>query len=289
MLLAHGAGAQMDAVGSKGAIDQPAALTDAAETLYTPADTAERAVSAATPAAPMTLPPPARRVRDLPDAKAGDRVRPFRAAAFGLTASTLGAGAEMAVPIARTLNLRIGGSYVNWTYPFNLDGIDYAPALKVTAGQGTVDWFPHHAEFHVSVGALYFQNHIAGNATVAEGQSFTLGTTQYTNSVDDPVSGTATIVYGKQIAPLLLLGFGNLLPRGGRHISVPFEFGGAYMQAPQLNLRLTGTACTTQGCFNAATDTEVQANLKSEITKLQGDLHFLQIYPLVSVGLACRF
>ena len=288
MLLAHGAGAQMNAVAPMGGSDQLPGLTGVADKLYLSSEAAEPTASA-TAAAPVTLPPPPRRARTLQNPEAGDRVRPFRAAAFGLTASTLGAGAEMAVRIARTLNLRVGGSYLNWTYPFNLDGIDYAPALKFTAGQSTIDWFPHHAEFHISVGALYFRNHIAGNATVAEGQSFTLGATQYTNSVDDPVGGTASVVYGKQIAPLLLLGFGNLLPRAGRHISVPVEFGGAYLQAPQLNLHLTGTACTTQGCFNAATDTEVQANLKSEITKLQGDLHFLQIFPIVSVGLACRF
>ena len=88
---------------------------------------------------------------------------------------------------------------------------------------------------------------------------------------------------------MVLLGFGNILPRSGRHLSMPFEFGGAYLQPPTLNLKLSGTACTNQGCFNAATDPQVQSNLTKEVTTLQSDIRFLQVYPIVSLGLACRF
>lgn len=240
---------------------------------------------------PVTLPPKPAKVRDLPALGGGDqvRVRPFRAVAFGLTASSLGAGGELAIPVARTLNVRVGASYLKWQYPFELDGIDYDPGLKFTSGRATIDWFPHHGAFHVSVGALYFRNSIGGSANVTEGQSFSLGGTSYVNSVDDPIHGTATITYGKQIAPMVLLGFGNILPRSGRHFSVPFEFGGAYMEPPTLNLKLKGTACTMQGCFNAATDPEVQANVTQEVNTLQQDIRLLQVYPIVSLGLACRF
>ena len=240
---------------------------------------------------PVTLPPKPTKVRDLPAPGGNDRprVRPFRAAAFGVTASSLGAGGELAIPVAGTLNARVGASYVLWRYPFNIDGIDYNPGLKFTSGRATIDWFPHHGAFHVSAGALYFRNSIGGSADVVEGQSFSLGGTSYSNSVDDPIHGTATITYGKQIAPMVLLGFGNILPRSGRHLSMPFEFGGAYMEPPTLKLKLQGTACTTQGCFNAATDPEVQANVQKEVNTLQGDIRFLEVYPVVSLGLACRF
>ena len=242
------------------------------------------------PGAPVTLPPKPPKVRDLPPIT-GDRprIRPFQAAAFGLTASSLGAGAEVAIPVASTLNLRAGASYALLHYPFNVDGIDYTPGLKFTAARATVDWFPHRGAFHISAGALYFRNTIGGSADVVEGQTFSLGGTNYINSVDDPIHGTANIAYGKQIAPMVLLGFGNILPRSGRHLSMPFEFGGAYMQPPTLTLKLSGTACTTDGCFNAATDPQVQANLTKEVNTLQSDLRFLQVYPIVSLGLACRF
>ncbi len=252
---------------------------------------ASPAPASPTPGAPVTLPPKPAKVRDLPLPGQADRprVRPFQAVAFGLTASSLGAGSELAIPVAGTLNLRVGASYLLWHYPFTIDGIDYNPGLKFTSARGTIDWFPHHGAFHVSAGALYFRNTIGGSADVIEGQTFSLGGTNYINSVDDPIHGTANLAYGKQIAPMLLLGFGNILPRSGRHLSMPFEFGGAYMKPPTLNLKLTGTACTSQGCFNAATDPQVQANILKEVTTLQGDIRFLQVYPIVSLGLACRF
>ncbi len=248
----------------------------------------EGSAAAAAPA-PVTLPPPTKRVHDLPDLRPFDRVRPFRSVAFGVKVSTLGGGAEMAVPVARKWNVRFGASYLKLQYPFSTDGIGYSPGLKFTSGQGTVDWFPSHNGFHVSLGALYFRNSIAGTASVAEGQSFTLNNTTYVNSPDDPVEGTASVAYGKRIAPLVLLGFGNVLPRSGRHFSVPIEFGGAYLESPQINLQLAGTACTSAGCFNAGADPQMQANVKAEATKLQNDLRLLSVYPIVSVGLACRF
>lgn len=141
----------------------------------------------------------------------------------------------------------------------------------------------------MSAGMLYFHNQIAATGAVGAGQSFTLGTTTYINSVDDPVGVNASVTYGRQVAPLVLLGFGNLLPRSGRHFSAPVEFGGAYLQAPTLNMQLTGTACTSQGCFNAATNAQVQANLTSELRQIRSDLRLLQVYPVMSVGLACHF
>ena len=236
-------------------------------------------------------PPAPRRTRDLKKVRGGDRyqMHPFRAVAFGVTASTLGGGVEMAMPLARTLNVRVGVNYVRYNYPFAVDGINYDPGIKFRAGRGTIDWFPHHGGFHVSAGALYFLNTIGGAVSVPEGQTFTLGGTTYLNSVDDPIHGTGSIAYGKTLAPMLLLGFGNILPRSGRHFSVPIEFGGAYLRPPTLNIHLAGTACTTQGCFNAATDAAIQANLAAETSRFTSDLRLLQVYPIVSLGLACRF
>ena len=283
--LTLGAQAQMTAVAFAGADSALPGAPGLSTNISRSSEAAEPGSGAL--GAPVTLPP--KRVRALPDTGSGDRMRPFHAAAFGLTAGTLGAGAEMAVPIARRFNLRVGGSYLNLNFPFSKDAIDYAPGLKFMAGRGTIDWFPKSGGFHVSAGVLYFHNRIAATGTVGAGQSFTLGETTYINSVDDPVRVNARVTYGRQVAPLVLLGFGNLLPRTGRHFSMPVEIGGAYLQSPTLHMQLTGTACTSQGCFNAATNPEVQANLKSELSQIRSDLRFFQVYPVVSVGLACRF
>ena len=284
--------AQMVPVSDEGRLSADAASLS--QPLYTgpvpvEASAAGGAESPAEPAAVVL--PPTRRVRDLPKPSSGDkyRIRPLRAVAFGLTTSTLGGGAEMAMPLASTLNVRVGASYLLYNTPFSIDCIEYNPGIKFVAGRSTLDWFPFHGSFHVSAGALFFQNSIAGSASVPEGQSFTLGGTTYLNSVDDPVHGTAAVTYRKRLAPLVLLGFGNILPRSGRHLSVPIEFGGAYLQPPDIALALAGTACTNQGCFNAGTDPTVQANLAAERSRFSSDLRFLEVYPIVSIGVACRF
>ena len=193
------------------------------------------------------------------------------------------------MPLARALNVRVGGTYFNFRYPFTIDGADYNVGMKLTSAQAVIDWFPTHGAFHVSAGALYFKSAVEGAVNVVPGQRFKLGGTEYLNSVDDPVEGTASLDFPRKLAPMVLLGFGNLIPRSGRHISVPFEIGGAYLQPPQIHLQLAGTACTTEGCGSAATDPSSQADLEAERVKLNRDIRPLQIYPIVSIGFALRF
>lgn len=225
----------------------------------------------------------------MPKKHVAKHIGPFSTVALEVTGGTLGAGLELATPIARTLNLRVGGAYVNLQYPFAVDGVNYNTAMKLTSGQGVIDWYPKRGGFHLTAGALYFHTAVDAAADVAPGGQFKLGGTTYINSVDDPVQGTASLKFPRKLAPMVLLGFGNLIPRSGRHISVPIEIGGAYLQPPSVGLQLAGTACTTQGCFNAATDPSVQANLANERDKLNKDIRPLQIYPIVSIGFAVRF
>ncbi|GAC1363175.1 MAG: hypothetical protein NVSMB3_11560 [Acidobacteriaceae bacterium] len=274
--------AQMVPVESTSAAEPPstiystAAVHDFAPSL--PASGAYRASGGAG----IQLPPPAKS-HETP------HFGPFTTTALGLTGGTLGEGAELATPLARRLNLRVRGSYFNFQYPFTIDGVNYNTAMKLTSGQGLIDWFPSGGGFHVSVGGLYFKNAVNAAASVAPGQQFKLGGTSYLNSVDDPVRGTATLTFPRKVAPMVLLGFGNLIPRSGRHLSVPFEFGGAYLKPPQVGLQLAGTACTMQGCFNTATDPSAIANVLQEENRLNRYIRPLQIYPILSLGLALRF
>ena len=238
--------------------------------------------SAAPEGTGVQLPPP-------PAGHPHPHIGPLSTLAMGVTGGTLGAGVEFATPISRSLNMRFGSAYVNAQYPFVIDGVGYNTAMKLTSGQGIVDWYPKHGGFHLSAGALYLKSAVNASASIAAGQQFKLGGTTYLNSVDDPVQGTASLTFKRNVAPMVLIGAGNLIPRSGRHISIPFEIGGAYLTPPQVGIQLAGTACTSQGCFNTATDPSAQASLASEITKLNRDIRPLQIFPIVSIGMALRF
>lgn len=215
--------------------------------------------------------------------------RPFSSFAIGVKADTLGAGIEIATPLSRGFNLRSGANFIAYGYPFDINGVNYNAELDFRSGEVRVDWFPWHNGFHISPGILYFKNSISAIATVAPGQPFQLNDQSFVNSVNDPVHGTASVLIPHKVAPMLTLGFGNLLPRSGRHISVPFEVGVAYVGQMRVNVALSGTACTTDGCVDMATDPSTQNDLKEEVSNVNDDLSRFPIYPIVSLGFAYRF
>jgi hypothetical protein len=124
---------------------------------------------------------------------------------------------------------------------------------------------------------------------VGPGQTFVLGTQTFLNSVDDPVTGSSSVIFPRTFAPLLLFGHGNMLPRSGGHLSLPIEAGVAYTGASQINVVLNGTACVTNGCVNFAQNADAQKFLKQEINILNEDLKHYPVFPIVSLGLAYRF
>jgi hypothetical protein len=216
-------------------------------------------------------------------------IRAFSTIGIAFKANTLGAGIDIATPLSRSFNLRASANLFAFAYPFNIDGINYDAQFRFRSGQLSLDWFPEHGGFHISPGLLYFKNNLSSPASVPAGQYFELGSQGFTNSVDDPLGGTASVTYSRNIAPTLMMGFSNIIPRSGKHLSMPYEFGVAYTGTPRVNVALNGTACTYQGCFDAATNQEAQQSLTQEIIKLNNELKYLPVYPIISMGLAYRF
>ena len=223
-------------------------------------------------------------------AKETPQMRPLSKLAIGFKADTLGAGVEAATPLSRNFNLRGGVNLFSFGYFFDIDNVDYNSQMHLRSGQMNLDWFPKHGGFHISPGVLYFKSSLAAISSVQPGRYFELGDQGFLNSVDDPVNGNATVVFPRKFAPMLTIGFGNLIPRSGRHLSFPIEFGAAYTGAARINVTLDGTACIiNQGCFSFASSPDAQKGLKQEISKLNEDLKRFSVYPIVSMGVAYRF
>jgi hypothetical protein len=215
--------------------------------------------------------------------------KPFSKIALGFRASTLGTGRELATPLRSNLNLRVGANIFAFGYAFSIDGVDYNSDLHFRSAQASIDWFPTHSSFHISPGILYGRNSLSALAIVPPGQSFSLGNQPLINSIDDPMGGTASAVFPRNFAPTLMAGFGNMIPRTGSHFSFPLELGVAFTGRPQIDLKLSGTACTTDGCFYSVTDPATQLGLQAEIVKLNNDVRWFPAYPIVSAGVAYRF
>lgn len=214
-----------------------------------------------------------------------------RRVGVGAKISLLGIGGEGAVALTKRINVRGGFNFFNYSDTFNKDGVSYGAQLAFRSAEAHLDLFPFAGAFHVSPGLLFYNdNHISANASVPGGQGFTLGGVSYTSSAANPVTGTAKLGFNK-VAPSILVGFGNLIPRNRRRFSLSTEIGVAYTGAPKASLALTGTACSNPValCVNAATDPTVQSNVQSEVAKVNHDVSILKIYPLASVGFAVNF
>lgn len=210
----------------------------------------------------------------------------------GVRMSLLGAGIEAATPITYHTNLRVGFNTFSYSRGFTNDGTNYAASLNFRSFETHLDWFPFAGGFHLSPGAmLYNGNQIKANASVPGTQSFTLGGTSYTSDPANPITGTGKIGFNT-VAPTFMLGWGNLVPRKeNKHISVPFEVGMLFQGSPKATLNLAGTACDSTGanCQNVAGDTTFQNNVIAQQTKLNNDMSFFKVYPIISLGFGYKF
>jgi hypothetical protein len=255
--------------------------------------------SAALPAAPYSsstaaipaAPAPAMAATSRAAAVPSEHMAPFSAVAVGVRAGLLGVGFEVATPLSRRFNLRAGGNFFGYNDTFTTNGIVYGGNLHLRSADASLDWYPWAKGFRVSPGALLYNgNNISGGANVPGGNLFSLNDVEYQSSTTDPVTGNATLKFNKA-APELTVGFGNHIPRSGRHFSMPFEIGFAYIGDPKLTLNLQGTACSPQGlyCQDVATTTEIQSNLKAQQEKYQKDADDARFFPVVSVGFDYSF
>lgn len=219
---------------------------------------------------------------------------------FGLAAgvSTLGATIQAATAVTRRSNLRFGFSDLSYNatslmseigFPSN-QTITYSTTLRLRSAEILYDQY-FKGPFHISPGVMIYDgNKAGGNASVASGQYFTLGGVPYYSQAGNPIAGT-WMIGSRKVAPMVLLGFGNLLPRSSRHFTVNFDLGVVFQGSPNAVLNLNGGACSGpgSGCVNAATNSTVQANIQSEQTSIGSGLSAFKYYPVVSLTFGYKF
>jgi hypothetical protein len=214
----------------------------------------------------------------------------------GAKLSSLGIGVEGATAITHRSNLRGGFNFLDYTRGLNKDAIDYNGRLQFRSAEAHYDFYLFRG-FHVSPGLLaFFGNPISSTASVQGGANFSLGGVSYFSDPTNPVNGTASLSFQRKVAPSVLLGFGNLLPRSGRHFGMNFEFGAAFQGAPNVALNFTGNACasTFNGsnfvttCRPIQTDPTIQSNVLAEEQKINNTLKPFRFYPLISMGFSWR-
>jgi len=217
-------------------------------------------------------------------------VTAFSRIGFGVKVSTLGAGIEVATPLARRFNIRGGFNMIRLDHTLTDNGIQYKGQLRFQSAEAHLDWFPFWG-FHVSPGLLFYNgNQATASAVVPGSQTFSVGGTTYESDPAVPVTGTAKLDFVR-VSPTIMLGVGNLIPRSGRHYSFLFEVGGAYQGSARVALNLAGNVCDTTGmnCRAISSDPTVQSNVQAQQVKIQNDVNPYRFYPVISLGVGFNF
>jgi hypothetical protein len=216
----------------------------------------------------------------------------FSRLAVGVDLSTLGFGIEAATPLSPKTNLRLEGNFFDVSQSFSVASIRIGGEVQLRSAVAAIDYQPiRWLGVHITPGLMVYNgNQLIGTATVRGGAAFFPGNGHYTSSPADPVHGSLAVGLGS-VAPVLTVGFGNVLPRSGRHWSVPVEAGFAYIGAPSATLSLRGSVCDPNGqnCRAISTAPDVLANIGLEAARIGGDVSFLQVYPIVSIGYVYNF
>ena len=233
------------------------------------------------------------------------QIRPFSRLAIGVDFSPLGAGAEAAMNLSRHFDARITGNLLQYSTNFTTNGFNVDANLHLASAGTQVDWYPFHTGFRLSPGILlYNQNRVNANAPVAPGTSFTLNNQTFYAAIPNSVlgitalSGTGALgLHSTRPAFMMTTGWGNLIPRSGRHWAIPFEIGVALTGSPTVKMNLTGWACYDRAqtlCTNVDDPSnpiaaEIQNDLQAQVMKWKNDLDPLKTYPIVSTGVVFNF
>ena len=211
---------------------------------------------------------------------------------FGLAfkTSTLGLGADLGVRIFRPFNLRVGFSTFHFEAGLKHDGVPYEGSLRLRSLQAVLDWFPTAGSFHMSPGLVFHNdNRVMATSTPPPGQIESAGNVIFISDPQNPITGKAKSIVGS-VAPMILLGFGNLVPRTS-HFGFSLDFGVLYQGHPTSTFVLVGAVCDASGtlCTNIAKDADTQKAVKTARHDLEKGVSFMRYYPVVSVEFGYRF
>jgi hypothetical protein len=207
----------------------------------------------------------------------------------GVKVSTLGAGIEAATAVTRRSDVRIAFNVFDYSVNTSKDGLNYGGTLNLRSVEMRYDQY-FFKGFHVSPGLVVNGNQGTARIAVPGGRSFTLNNTSYFSSAANPIAGNGTLDFNR-VAPEILIGVGNLLPRGRRHFGVNFEIGAVFQGSPNATLNLTGSTCNSQGsfCQSVGSNPGIQSNIQAEQTKVNNSLSFFKYYPVISMGFSYKF
>lgn len=208
----------------------------------------------------------------------------------GLQVGTLGFGANFAMAVNESLQLRLNVNGLKISKTKTKDDIKYDGDLKLFTAGLLADYFPFNTStFHLSLGAYYNKNEVTATAQPKAG-NYTINGNSY--GADELGKLEAKLDF-KKFAPYVGLGWGGKLNNSGW--SWNFDIGVMYHGTPKATLTpIKGSALAHNGdaAHDTAADTtwnNIKTDVSSEESTINSDIKKYKFYPVISVGFIYRF
>jgi hypothetical protein len=195
--------------------------------------------------------------------------------------STLGIGGSITRSLTPNFNARVGINNFGTSADITETDVTYEADLNLSNISTVIDYHPFkNSGFRMTGGLVFQDNNIKGTATPTNG-SITIGDQTYTNgqlqSVDSQVS------FANSVAPYLGLGWGNPV-KPGKRWGFSLNLGVMFTGSPEIDVTPNYGLNTDQ-----AVRDEIDASIDKEIRELEDDLDWLNIYPVISLGVSYQF
>ncbi|MEJ2647462.1 MAG: hypothetical protein P8016_03510 [Sedimentisphaerales bacterium] len=183
---------------------------------------------------------------------------------------TLGFGGELTVGLATDINARVGMNGLDFDFDDQeIEDVTYKVGVDLSSISALVDWHIFDDNFHLTGGFINMNNEF--NLDARPSHSVEIGDTIYSPSDIGTLTGKAEI---DGLSPYLGVGWGNPM-QSNRRWGFTLDLGVAFTDSPDVSLNSTGIVS--------------QADLSKERQKIEDDLDFIRIYPVISLGLFIRF
>ena len=146
-----------------------------------------------------------------------------------------------------------------------------------------VDYLPwQKSGFHLTGGLVFQDNNLEGTGIPTNSQKININGTDYdTTTVLTSVKTKASLA--NSVAPYVGFGWFNAV-KPGKHWGFSLNSGIMFPGSPKISLTPTfGPGATP------ALQQEINTNIEAERKKIESDINWLNIYPVVSFGISYQF
>ncbi len=193
---------------------------------------------------------------------------------LGIHAGTLGTGAETTIYLADGLNFRGTAHYLMLGYKTTLRDIDFDYDLTAPGARLLLDFYPaHHRNFRFSAGVVLKNMNV--KVSGEPDRNVRLGDNVYSPAQVGRLRGTASY---DAISPYIGIGWGNSV-KPDSLLTFSLDIG----------LMFQGYSFRLASNGSAAGDEQFRRDLRDLQSRVEDDLDWLTIYPVVSFGYAYHF